>query len=176
MTLAVPYGTIGKALLSNGDQQRRSWYMYFFSTPMALAAFRHHDYEFVDRLWQDWSPHIDLRHVRQVKDTLRVPGVDEAALSYYRQLYRPDEIDSVLRPLQKKVGSSPVAVPTLYFHGADDSCIGVECVAGMGAFFPNGFDCETTPDACRAWWRRGPCSRLRTSFVATSTAIATTTP
>jgi pimeloyl-ACP methyl ester carboxylesterase len=26
VTLAVPYGTFGKSLLSNGDQQRRSWF------------------------------------------------------------------------------------------------------------------------------------------------------
>jgi pimeloyl-ACP methyl ester carboxylesterase len=142
VTLAVPYGTFGKSLLCNGDQQRRSWYMYFFSTPMALPAFRFQDYAFVDRLWRDWSPGLAPDAATAVKETLRVPGVDEAALSYYRQLYRPDELDASLVPLQKRVSSSPVAVPALYLHGADDGCIGVECVEGMAAFFPNGFTCE----------------------------------
>ena len=142
VTLAVPYGTFGKSLLSNGDQQRRSWYMYFFSTPMALPAFRWNDYAFVDRLWREWSPALGPGASTAVKETLRVPGVDEAALSYYRQLYRPDELDASLVSLQKQVSSSLVTVPALYLHGAEDGCIGVECIAGMEAFFQNGFEYE----------------------------------
>ncbi len=28
--------------------------------------------------------------------------------------------------------------PTLYFHGADDGCIGVEVISGLGALLPEG--------------------------------------
>jgi pimeloyl-ACP methyl ester carboxylesterase len=80
-TLAVPYATFGNYLLRDGDQQRRSWYMYFFSTPMAISVFRRDDYAFVDRLWREWSPGLDPEFSLAVKETLRVSGVDEAALS-----------------------------------------------------------------------------------------------
>jgi pimeloyl-ACP methyl ester carboxylesterase len=32
----------------------------------------------------------------------------------------------------------PISVPTLYLHGANDGCMGVELLAGMDASFPGG--------------------------------------
>jgi pimeloyl-ACP methyl ester carboxylesterase len=60
-------------------------------------------------------------------------------------MYRPDELAPALMPLQKKIGVAHVAVPTLYLHGAEDGCIGVDCVSGTEAFFSQGFEREIVP-------------------------------
>ena len=41
------------------DQLRRSWYVFFFQTPLAEFAVGHDDLAFIDRLWADWSPGYD---------------------------------------------------------------------------------------------------------------------
>ena len=44
-----------RSLPTNPEQQRRSWYMYFFGTPFAEAAVQRDSLTFLDRLWRDWS-------------------------------------------------------------------------------------------------------------------------
>ena len=57
VTAAVPYGPqVTAAFMTSYDQQRRSWYMFFFQTPFADAALPHDDFAFLERLWRDWSP------------------------------------------------------------------------------------------------------------------------
>ena len=73
-----------------------------------------------------------------MKATFRAPGVLQAALGYYRATLNPANQDPGLGELQAQIGMSPVAVPTLYFHGARDGCIGVDLAEGMEALFPNG--------------------------------------
>jgi pimeloyl-ACP methyl ester carboxylesterase len=41
----------------------------------------------------------------------------------------------------------PVPVPTMCIHGADDGCIGVELLEGMGDLFPGGLRVEVIPGA-----------------------------
>ena len=58
--MAVPYGSFTQSLVTNPEQQRRSWYMFFFQLPVADTAVPLNDFAFIERLWQDWSPGWDL--------------------------------------------------------------------------------------------------------------------
>src|SRR5512140_3768095 len=82
VTAAVPHGpSVLNAFLSDYDQQRRSWYMFFFQHPFADAAVAHDDFRFIERLWQDWSPGWThpAEEMEALKATFRSPGVAQAA-------------------------------------------------------------------------------------------------
>jgi len=147
---AVPYGPqFMGALTTDYDQQRRSWYMFFFQTPFADVAVPHDDFAFLARLWRDWSPGFTLpaAELAALKDTFRHPGCVEAALGYYRATFDPALQDSALADLQGRLMLAPIEVPALYLHGRDDGCIGVGLVEGMAGFFPRGLRVETLPGA-----------------------------
>ena len=138
ITLSVPYGpAFGQSLVSSPEQQRRSWYMFFFQLPRADVAVPLNDFAFIERLWRDWSPgwDIPMDELASVKATLRKPGVVGAALSYYRHTFNPPA--NAPRPAATGAPRQ-IRVPTLYIHGREDGCIGVELTAGMEAFFDNG--------------------------------------
>ena len=116
VTAAVPHGAaVLNAFLSNYDQQRRSWYMFFFQHPFADAAVAHDDFRFIERLWQDWSPgwRYPAEEMEALKATFRAPGVLQAALGYYRCTLNPANQDPQLAEVQTRISMSPVAVPTL---------------------------------------------------------------
>ncbi len=53
ITIAVPYGpAFTTALVTSAEQQRRSWYMFFFQLPFAEAAVALDDFAFIERLWR----------------------------------------------------------------------------------------------------------------------------
>lgn len=138
---AVPHGPrLLDAFLTDYDQQRRSWYMFFFRMPFADAAVAHADYRFLERLWQDWSPgwQCPADEMDALKATFRQPGVLQAALGYYRCTLDPALQDPSLAELQMRIAAAPVEVPTLYLHGEADGCVGVALADGMEAFFPRG--------------------------------------
>ena len=57
ITASVPYGpALMSAFLLDGDQQRKSWYMFFFQLEIAEMAVEANDYEYIKRLWREWSP------------------------------------------------------------------------------------------------------------------------
>jgi pimeloyl-ACP methyl ester carboxylesterase len=141
VTAAVPYGPgMFTALVANAKQQRRSWYMFFFQTILAESSVPMNDFALIEALWRDWSPSYadpswDLARVRE---TLSVPGVLEAALGYYRTAFNPSSKSPALEPLESKIGVEPIAVPSLYLHGAEDGCVGIEVTQDMEALFPAG--------------------------------------
>lgn len=141
VTIAVPHGpAVLQAFLSDYDQLRRSWYMFFFLTPFAEAAVRHNDFQFIERLWRDWSPDwkFPLETLESVKSTFRHDGVVEAALAYYRCTLDPTRQDPSLAEIQSTLSLSPISVPTLVIHGRNDGCMGSYLVEGMEALFPAG--------------------------------------
>jgi pimeloyl-ACP methyl ester carboxylesterase len=143
VTAAVPHGpALPTAFLTSYEQQRRSWYMFFFQTPLADMALAHDDFRFLERLWSDWSPgwRWPAEEMDALKATFRQPGVASAALAYYRHTFNPLLQRPELAATQERVQMSPVSVPTLYIHGADDGCIGLELADGMEAFFPGGLE------------------------------------
>ncbi|MFE3858727.1 alpha/beta fold hydrolase [Streptomyces griseorubiginosus] len=146
--MAVPYGPqLGTAFVTDGDQQRRSWYMYFFQTPIAEAAVAFDDLAFIDRLWREWSPGYELSEVERaaLKETFRAPGVLRETLGFYRQLFTPPA-DEAARIMEARA-SGAITVPSLYLHGADDNCMSVELSEGMDALFTNGLERVVVPDA-----------------------------
>jgi pimeloyl-ACP methyl ester carboxylesterase len=150
MTAAVPHGpSVLNAFLTSYDQQRRSWYMFFFQHPFADAAVAHDDFRFLERLWQDWSPgwRYPAEEMEALKATFREPGVLQAALGYYRATLNPMNQDAALAEAQTQIGLSPVTVPSMVLHGARDGCMGVELLDGMEALFPAGLRKVVLPDA-----------------------------
>ena len=150
VTAAVPHGAaFPAALLTNYEQQRRSWYMFFFQTPFADAAVPFGDFRFLERLWQDWSPGwaYPPEEMAALKDTFRQPGVLAAALAYYRETLNPANQRPVLAEVQGRIAVSPVVVRTLYLHGARDGCVGAELLDGMEQLFPQGLETVIVPEA-----------------------------
>lgn len=122
-----PPATVAQAFFSY-DQLQRSWYMFFFQSPLADMAVPMDDLAFIDRLWADWSPGFDgTKHAARAKDCFRDPANLAAALGYYRATLgagsRSPECDAI-----EASGAAPLAVPALYLHGADDGCMGAELI------------------------------------------------
>lgn len=137
--LAVPHGPgFGKALVADGDQQRRSWYLFFFLTRFAEAAVPVNDYALIDRLWREWSPGYDLPAADRIglHETLSQPGVLSQTLNYYRQLFAPPS-DPAAEALEERANGA-VEAPALYLHGARDGCMSPDLSDGMEAVFKNG--------------------------------------
>ena len=90
VTAAVPpTASIGMSLFTYAQLQR-SWYMFFFLSPLAEVALPLDDYSFIDHLWRDWSPGYDgAWDVARVKESIGDPERIVAAIGYYRALYDP---------------------------------------------------------------------------------------
>ena len=121
-----PQAAIAEAFFTY-DQLQRSWYMFFFQSPLADMAVPVDDLAFIDRLWADWSPGYeateDLGHV---KDCLRDPANLTAALGYYRATIGSGARSPELDAIEATAAAGPPPQPTLYLHGVDDGCMGIE--------------------------------------------------
>ena len=133
VTLSVPPGdALVTSILTNLDQLKRFWYMFFFQHPFADTIVPSGDLAFVDRLWSEWSPGFDgTEDLALLKPSLRDPANLAAALGYYRAALGGVGLDPALDDLQAATGQVPPQ-PSLYLHGRADGCIGVE-VAEMAA-------------------------------------------
>ena len=141
-------GNFRRALVSNPKQQRRSWYVFFFQLTIAEMAIAHNDFEFIERLWQEWSPGWSCPQsvMSEIKEAFRQPSVLKAALGYYRSLYNPALQHPDFADIRKRL-NDPIPVPTLYLHGANDGCIGVETTEGMESAFLRDFEIHIIPSA-----------------------------
>jgi pimeloyl-ACP methyl ester carboxylesterase len=142
VTAAVPpTASIGMSLLTYAQLQR-SWYMFFFLSPLAEVALPFDDYSFIDHLWRDWSPGYDGSwDVARVKESIGDPERIVAAISYYRALY-----DSALQvpELADEQAASllPTPKPTLYLHGRDDNCMLLSSVGSPLDFMAEGSEMQ----------------------------------
>lgn len=126
VTMAVPPAPAVAQGFMSYDQLQRSWYMFFFQHPLADVAVGLDELAFIDRLWADWSPGYDASEdLARVKDSLREPANLAAALGYYRATLGGVGVDPALEPVQA-AGNELPPQPTLYLHGRDDGCVGVE--------------------------------------------------
>lgn len=134
VTMAVPpLGTVMAGFLSYA-QSRRSWYMFLFQHALAEAIVAADDLAFIDGLWAEWSPgHDGSRDIGRVKEALREPANLSAALGYYRAMLGPDQSGATD---VDRAAMAPPGIPTLYLHGSDDGCMGVELVIGAEASLP----------------------------------------
>ena len=131
VTAAVPPpATVATGFFSY-DQLRRSWYMFFFQSPLSDFAVAADDLAFLDRLWADWSPGLSpdqvATEVAHVKDCLRDPDHLTAALGYYRATLGAGKRDAAFDAVEA-AGTAPLPMPVLYLHGADDGCMGAELI------------------------------------------------
>ena len=138
VTAAVPpAGALGAGFLTY-NQLRKSWYMFFFQSPLADMAVAMNDLEYVARLWEDWSPGYDyaedMAHVRQALGAQ--PNL-AAALGYYRSQFGSVPQDPALAAEQAAAGA-PTPQPALYLHGDQDGCMGVELARSAADFMGPG--------------------------------------
>ena len=133
VTMAVPPGNAVAQGFLTYAQLRRSWYMFFFQSPLSDMVVGMNDFEFIDHLWEDWSPGYDgTEDIAHVKDALRDPAHLAAALGYYRATLNPAEHTvPELQPYENAIGGTPTQ-PHLYLHGMTDGCMGIE-VGRLGA-------------------------------------------
>ena len=135
---SVPHGiNVQTAFLTNGDQQRMSWYMFFFQLPIAEVAVPLNDYEFIHRLWREWSP--DLKEYKdfseKVVSILDKPNVLSKALAYYRSTFQESLQLDRINQKSLELLSSKIQPACLYFHGKNDGCIDYKLSNGMKEYF-----------------------------------------
>ena len=138
VTMAVPPGpAVGTAFLTNLQQIKRSWYMFFFQHPFADFVVAANDLAYIDMLWADWSPGFDAQvELELLKPSLRNPENLQAALGYYRATLGAGYNDPALQPAQDLSGSIPPQ-PLLYLHGRTDGCMGIEVAEVAVSDFPD---------------------------------------
>lgn len=148
VTLAVPPAAAVMGGFMTYAQLHKSWYMFFFQNPLADVIVPMNDLAFIDSLWADWSPGYDAGDdLPRVKDCLRDPANLAAALGYYRATLGGVGLDPALEEVQNKANLSP-AQPTLYLHGRNDGCMGIEVGSMASAFLTSeGSRMETVDDA-----------------------------
>ena len=120
------------------DQLRRSWYVFFFQSPLAEYAVSLDDFAFIDRLWADWSPGFDgAWDAARVKESLAAPESLSAAIGYYRAMFAgpPDDPDAAAA---QAAAGTMAPQPTLYLHGADDGCMGLGIIGPVTDFLAPG--------------------------------------
>lgn len=143
-TLAIPHpGRLRTdGLRAVPSQLRKSWYMLFFQLRgLADALVSRNDWAFIERLWRDWSPGWELPsdELEIVKRGLARPGVERAALGYYRATFGlPNQAS---RQTNRLLGGE-IPVPTLALTGALDGCMDsrLHDVAMNESDFPAGLE------------------------------------
>lgn len=143
-----PSGALGGML--QYDQIKRSFYMFFFQLPLADFIVPGNDFEFIARLWQDWSPGYDAAEdVAHVRDALRDPANLAAALGYYRATWGtapPPPPDPDVDAVAAASGTLPTQ-PILYLHGEDDGCLGVDLARSAEGILSTPSRVEIVPGA-----------------------------
>lgn len=127
VTMAVPPGpAMGTSFLSSPAQWKRSWYVWFFGTPLADVAFAMNDFAIVDQLWTDWSPGFDpgAGFMRALKDVFAVDG-GQAAMGYYRDSFHGR---TAAEGEAATMTGGEMPIPMLYFHGKNDGCLGIDLI------------------------------------------------
>jgi pimeloyl-ACP methyl ester carboxylesterase len=135
VTIAVPHILSVVPRLALPAQARRSWYIGMFQLrTIAEMRVAEKNFALIDRLWRDWSPSYeatkeDLDLVKAGLAT-RLPEV----LGYYRAFFSTTSLLGAPRRLL----FAKTSVPTLYLHGEEDGCVGVELTQGMEQHFTAG--------------------------------------
>lgn len=136
VTMAVPPpGVVAIDQLFSYDQLLLSWYMFFQLHPLSELAIPLRDYEYIRRLWQDWSPGYDgTADVDHFIEAMATPAHLAAALSYYRHTLNLDDPDP--DPVRSAAQAATFALPDLpllYLHGTDDGCMAARLASGADA-------------------------------------------
>jgi pimeloyl-ACP methyl ester carboxylesterase len=134
---APPVAALAQTFFSY-EQVKRSFYVFFFQSPLAEAAVGADDCNFISRLWADWSPGYDASwDVARMKESIGAPERLSAAIAYYRAMFDAStHLEVYAREQQAAQGIPPQ--PTLYFHGEDDGCIGAAAMSEVLSMLPDG--------------------------------------
>jgi pimeloyl-ACP methyl ester carboxylesterase len=137
VTLAVPPAALDEVLFTDYSQLKRFFYLFMFRDPeFAEMVVARDGMAFLDQLWRDWSPGFQPgEHLAQVKQCLAQPANLAAALGYYRAPGASGAAGGAAGAAaryaaEQRAASRQAPQPTLYLHGADDGCIGVELARG----------------------------------------------
>lgn len=120
--LAVPHPTeVRRTIRKSPKQVLRSFHWFLFQLPwLPELLCRANGFAFIESLWKLWSPAYDDRaHVAQIKRMLAEPGAMEAALGYYRAMFRVSRADPALGSVRQRL-SDPITVPTQVLCGSRD--------------------------------------------------------
>ena len=138
VTLAVPPLAASAASFFTYAQMKRSFYVFLFQTPLAEMAVSADGHEFLDHLWEDWSPGYDPSwDVAKVKESLGNPANLSAAIGYYRALFDPALRSPVYDEAQEACAAAPPQ-PTLYLHGVDDGALGLDAIGDVRSHLAEG--------------------------------------
>uniref|UniRef100_A0A7S4HJE6 AB hydrolase-1 domain-containing protein n=1 Tax=Vannella robusta TaxID=1487602 RepID=A0A7S4HJE6_9EUKA len=137
VSVAVPPQMVkhGAKIISQFPSQLlHSWYMLYFQIPFLPEMTLQHSEFLLRYLITSWSPTHNWqgdKHVQEIIDTFKKPGVATAAVNYYRQnclafvvdaisnlLYGGKEYLDISHPIRGKI-----AVDTLLVTGRADGCI-----------------------------------------------------
>lgn len=130
-----PANLLMPLLLSYDLLKHNFWYQFVLCNPLADLAVPMNDFEFIERLWADWSPGYDASDALDgVKESLRDPANLSAALGYYRHTLGGAHSDPMLADEQGASMQVP-DVPTLYLHGQDDGCLPAPTREALDAAF-----------------------------------------
>jgi len=133
VTMAVPPLAASATAFFTYAQMKRSFYIFLFQTPIAEMAVSADGHEFIDDLWADWSPGYDAAwDVARVKESIGDPANLASAIGYYRAVFDPTRHSAAYAEAQVASASSPPQ-PTLYLHGGDDGCMGVDSIGDVHA-------------------------------------------
>lgn len=115
------------------DQLKLSWYMFFQLSEMADMFVPMANFDFISRLWADWSPGFDQSDdVARFAACMPTPENLSAALGYYRHTLKPELQDPRLAEAQGAIFTIP-PVPLLYLHGENDGCMSPDIARGVSA-------------------------------------------
>lgn len=171
VAMAVPHSSGLMSTFFTPVQLQRSFYVFLFQTSLAEMVVQANDFEFIDYLWSYWSPGHPptAEYMRALKDTLSSPGSTEAAINYYRYTLGTIPPDPALSEVAA-AADGPMNVPTLYLHGIDCGCMGVESANEelLRPNFPAGLEMHLIPDAGHFLHRDQPeqVNRLILDFLA----------
>ena len=135
-------GTFSKTLISNPDQLKKSWYIYFLTLPTAEEILKHHNFALIRRLWKDFSSEewkVPEDHIESVVKTLKQPGVIRAAVGYYRCFFDLSKLSPEEMELQKQLSTREIKTPTLYIHGSEWDSHSTELLNDMKSIFTGEF-------------------------------------
>lgn len=147
VAMAVPPGEASARTLFTYDQLKRSFYIFLFQTALADMVLQMPDVEFLSRLWADWSPGYDATEdLAHLADSIGEPDHLLAAIGYYRAMFDPTRHLDVYAEMQQAAGRPP-SQPTLYLHGEDDGCFGLDPATDVLSQLPSGSRYERVANA-----------------------------
>jgi pimeloyl-ACP methyl ester carboxylesterase len=123
-----PFQIFGKNLFSYA-QIKKSFYFWFFQMQEVSGdVVSANNFEFIDNIWADWSPGYDASEdLPLVKECLRNPEHFQTAMGYYWGQFDPVRFGSpVWLEEQEAAWGYSLTQPTLYLHGSQDGCHGLD--------------------------------------------------